>query len=130
MGHPVNVYTPKRLKEINEAIKEYSETTEIPILAEFAFNYGILREELYRHPELRYAIKDLITKKEFQLERKAMSGETNTTFAIFSLKQIGWSDKTEVEHSGNPEKPIKYETYQKRDSRIKDLIQKRNVVKS
>jgi hypothetical protein len=28
-----------------------------------------------------------------------MEGETNSTFAIFSLKQMGWRDKHEVAHT-------------------------------
>lgn len=101
MARPVSVYTPKRLKEIKKAIEDYTEKTAIPIFAEFSFNYGILREELYRHPELSYAIKSLMSKKEFQLEKMAMTGHTNTTFAIFSLKQMGWRDKHEIEHTIN-----------------------------
>lgn len=30
------------------------------------------------------------------LERKALSGEIDKTMAIFSLKQLGWSDKHEL----------------------------------
>ena len=93
------VYTEEKLNAIIKAIEEYTETAEVPIIAEFAYNYGILREELYKHDELKYAIRNLITKKEFSLEKKAMDGETNHSFAIFSLKQLGWRDKQEIEHT-------------------------------
>jgi len=97
MGHPVNVYTPEKLAEINKAMNEYTEKTIVPILAEFSYNCGILREEMYRHSELRYAIKRLMTKKESQLEKLGMTNKVNATFAIFSLKQLGWRDRHEVE---------------------------------
>ena len=107
MGHPVTVYTPERLAEINQAIEDYTEKTAIPILAEFSYNYGILRPELYKHPELGYAIKNLMAKKEFQLEKMAMTNKINSTFAIFSLKQMGWRDKHELELATKDDKPLK-----------------------
>lgn len=101
VGHPVTVYTPERLAEIRQAIEEYTEKTAIPILAEFSYTYGVLRQELYKHEELSDAIKDLMSKKEFQLEKMAMTNKINSTFAIFSLKQMGWRDKQEIEHTVN-----------------------------
>ena len=53
--------------------------------------------------ELSYAIKRLMLKKEAQLEKLALKGKIDKTMAIFSLKQIGWRDKHEIEHSGNLE---------------------------
>ena len=103
MARPVSVYTPERLAEINKAIEEYTEKTAIPILAEFSYNYGVLRQELYKHPELSDAIKNLMAKKEFQLEKMAMTNKVNSTFAIFSLKQMGWRDRHELEHIVNTE---------------------------
>ena len=107
MGHPVNVYTPKKLAEINKAMDEYTKKTVIPILAEFSYNYGIIREEMYKHPELSYAIKNLMAKKEFQLEKLAMTNKTNSTFAIFSLKQMGWRDNHTIEVGNIDDKTLK-----------------------
>ncbi len=98
VARPISVYTPERLAEIKQAIEDYTEKTVIPILAEFSYTYGVLRQELYKHPELSDAIKNLMAKKEFQLEKMAMTNKVNSTFAIFSLKQLGWRDKQEIEH--------------------------------
>jgi hypothetical protein len=97
-GRPV-IYTEEKLKEISEAMDEYTDMTEIPILAEFAYLHNIRKATLYEHKQLSYSIKRMMEKKEFTLEKLAMAGETNSTFAIFSLKQMGWRDKHEVAHT-------------------------------
>ena len=43
----------------------------------------------------------LIAKKEAQLERLALEKQIDSRMAIFSLKQLGWKDKAELEHTGN-----------------------------
>ena len=98
-GRPVK-YTKEKLEEIRQAIEDYTKKTKIPILAEFAYKNDIRRGTLYDMPELSDAIKALIDKKESQLEKLALDQKVNTTMAIFSLKQIGWKDKQEVEHTG------------------------------
>ena len=86
--------------KIAKALAKYIEANEIPILAEFAYQHKITRELMYDWPELSTLIKLCVTKKESALERKALSGDCNVTMAIFSLKQLGWSDKQETKHSG------------------------------
>lgn len=88
-------------------LEEYTEKTKIPILAEFAYQNRIARQELYAHPELADAIKELIDKKEFGLERLMLSGKPGVAAGcIFSLKQLGWKDKQEVEHTGKDGKAL------------------------
>jgi len=93
-------YTKKLLKEIEEKINAYTDTTPLPVLAECAYELGMHRQQLYEFPELNDAIKKLITKKESVLEKGALSGKFNASMAIFSLKQIGWSDKPIAEPTG------------------------------
>lgn len=93
-------FTKKRIKEIIADFEDYISFTEVPIVAEFAYQQNILRESLYDYPEFSTVLKKCIAKKESQLEKLALSGKVSTPMAIFSLKQIGWSDKKEVEHSG------------------------------
>ena len=95
MSRPIE-YTDEVLKEIEEKIIAYTESEEIPILAEFAYKNNIRRATLYEHKKLSYAIKQLTAKKEAQLEKLALNSKVNTSMAIFSLKQMGWSDKHEV----------------------------------
>ena len=94
-------YTGDKLREIVEDLDKYIEETPIPIIAEFAYTRDIRRATLYEIPELAYSIKRAAEKKEAQLEKLALANKINTTFAIFSLKQLGWKDKTEHEISGD-----------------------------
>lgn len=109
MGRKVTVFTKKFLNELIEKMNQYTEETDIPILAEFAYKNNIIRQELYKHPELSFAIKKMMDKKEAQLEKKGLKGEVNSTMAVFSLKQLGWKDKQEVEHSNKEDKSLKIE---------------------
>lgn len=102
-GRPVSVWTEERLKKVKKEMHEYTEQADIPILAEFAYTYGYPREELYKHEELAHAIKNMMSKKEAQLEKLGLLNVVNSTMAVFSLKQLGWTDKQEVEHSAGKE---------------------------
>ena len=84
----------------------YIDETDIPIVSEFAILNGMHREQVYEMPELSYALKRCISKKEMALEQKALSGDVNCSMAIFSLKQIGWSDKQETTHKGSAANPV------------------------
>ena len=98
-GRPVSVWTPQTLKKVNKEMRIYTEETDIPILAEFAYTHGYQRSELYKHPELSNAIKNMLSKKEAQLEKLGLMNQVNNTMAVFSLKQLGWSDKQHLEYS-------------------------------
>src|ERR1700755_249064 len=86
--------------EILNELLQYIDTTDIPIVAEFAHNAGVLRQQLYEMPELSDALKACVQKKEMALEQKALAGQVNCSMAIFSLKQLGWKDTHTQEHTG------------------------------
>lgn len=86
------------------AFEKYIEETDIPIIAEFATNQKVVREHLYDMPELSTLLKRCTQKKEANLEKRALNGDVNTSMAIFSLKQLGWSDK--MVHAGDPKAPL------------------------
>jgi hypothetical protein len=90
--------------EIAKLLNEYTENTEIPIIAEFCYLNDIPRDYLYKmgdkEPELLHAIKRCTMRKEVVLEKGTLTGVYDKTMAIFSLKQLGWKDKQEIEHSG------------------------------
>lgn len=90
-----------------EALLNYVEETEIPIVAQFAYTHGINRQRLYEWDELADAIKACTTKKEAQLEALALANKINCSMAIFSLKQLGWKDTHEQTHRGDAGGPIK-----------------------
>ena len=95
IGRPKK-YSDNEIEHIAIKLTEYIDNTDIPILAEFANQAGILREDLYNYDEFFTLRKRAIDKKEAMLERKALNGEIDRTMAIFSLKQLGWSDKHEL----------------------------------
>lgn len=94
-------YTPEVLGKTIDDLIAYTEATEIPIFAEFCYQFGHGRQYLYDlskdNENLSDAIKNCVMKKEAQLEAKGLRNEINPTMAIFSLKQLGWRDKQDVE---------------------------------
>lgn len=98
-------YTNKRLKEIAVEINKYTDKPPngIPTVAECAFLLGEFvgtyrRQFYYEHDdcdEFMDAVKRLTARKESLLELGALSGKLNPSMAIFSLKQMGWTDKHE-----------------------------------
>jgi hypothetical protein len=89
----------EKIQQINDKLNKYIDTTDIPIIAEFAYENNLRRQLLYENEVLSDTIKKAVDKKEAQLERKALDNDINTTFAIFSLKQLGWKDKQEIDHT-------------------------------
>ena len=103
MARPVK-YTDEIIAEMVVKMDAYIEENPIPIVAEFAYMNGIPKRTLYdladKNEELLHSIKVLVTKKEAQLERLGLAGAIDKTMAVFSLKQLGWKDKNETEHTG------------------------------
>lgn len=100
-GRPLK-WTPTAREELLIKLQEYIDTHDIPILKEFASMNHILSTQLYEYAELSDGIKACHEKKEVGLEREMLSDSAKGRVAgyIFSLKQLGWTDKQEVEHSG------------------------------
>ena len=94
-GRPLE-WTPERLEEIRAAFNKYIEEKDIPIVAEFASKHGLRRQTLYEHEALADVLEKCLSKKEAALESLGLTNGINTTMAIFSLKQLGWSDKQQV----------------------------------
>ena len=92
--------------ELVSAFYQYIEKTDIPIIAEFAYTHGVDRQRLYEWDEFADALKNCIAKKESALESQALSGKINCSMAIFSLKQLGWSDKIDQTHKGDAAHPL------------------------
>jgi len=88
------------------AFEQYVDETEIPIVAEFASIQYVTKQYLYDCPEFSDVLKRCTSKKEAALERHALSGDVNCTMAIFSLKQLGWTDRTEQTHKGDKAHPL------------------------
>lgn len=101
------------ISKMIEEINKYTELTEIPILKEVCYMndwlYDTVNDLMNKHDELFHAIKKLLMKKEVVLETGALKGKYDKTMAIFSLKQLGWRDKQEVELEDNRKVEIIYD---------------------
>lgn len=108
-GRPPKV----KINDILAAVDPYLEDADPPIVAEFAHQQGITRQYLYElaatakkrgDARLSDAIKKLSEAKEIKLERGGLSGRYSPSVAIFSLKQLGWSDKGPAEAAAEDER--------------------------
>lgn len=104
----------KLVYNVNDMIKKLDEYTDecmnggkvkIPILNEAIRKYGWKSSRFYElkdeNKELAEAIKRLTDAKQEIIEKLAYMGAINTTFAIFSLKQLGWRDNVKTERNVN-----------------------------
>ena len=108
VGRPAK-YTPEQLGAIAKKFKAYidDEKNVIPIIVEFCYKNNISRDTLYDHPdEFSTLLKKCIARKEAQLEKLCLLNKVNASMAIFSLKQLGWRDKQEIEQGGSIEVKI------------------------
>ncbi len=92
-GRPIK-YTAELCAEINKKLQDYVKKTKCPIIAEFCYINDIRKQVLYDYPQFSDSIKRLIEKKECYLEKYGL--KKNSSMAIFSLKQLGWTDKSEI----------------------------------
>jgi hypothetical protein len=99
VGRP-RTYSKEQIEEIKEKLSNYIDNSSVPIIAEFAYQNDIPRQTFYDYEEFSTLIKKLLDKKEAQLERGALSSILNSTMAVFSLKQLGWRDKQEIQVGG------------------------------
>lgn len=105
-GRPPKVH----VNDILAAVDPYLNEADPPILAEFAHLNGITRQYLYELSATLYAkgdrrlsdaIKRISEEKEIRLERGGLSGHYAPSVAVFSLKQLGWTDKPVVVPENN-----------------------------
>lgn len=98
-------------EKIADDLMTYLENSDDPYVEEFSLTQPFNIDTLYRlakeNDRLSETIKRVHEKQKMRTVRKAEVGEINPTFAIFKLKQkcYGWTDKTELEHSGRIEMP-------------------------
>ncbi|MDU0328594.1 hypothetical protein RW092_00045 [Paenibacillus sp. 3LSP] len=121
-------YSDDHISELVEKFREYIRETELPIIAEFAYQNEIDKTLIYDKDEFSTLRKIAIAKKEARLERGTLIGEYNPTMAVFSLKQLGWTDKQQVEATNhNMNTDVTNMTPEERRARIDELIRKRGT---
>ncbi len=104
-------------EDINKALMDYSDNTDDPYIEEFLLTQPYSHDTFYRYAKedkaLSDTIKKLHAKQMMRTVRKAESGDINSTFAIFKLKQkcYGWTDKQEIDQNiaNKDDKPFKVE---------------------
>lgn len=99
MAHPI-IWTDEKKAELLEKLEKYIDETNVPILTEFCSQNKVNRQRVYEWEEFSDMIAICVQKKEYMLEKLALANKINVSMAIFSLKQLGWSDKKSCEHSG------------------------------
>jgi len=98
-GRPVK-YDPEI---VAEQLEDFVINHDYPLVKEFLLgrndlpSFDYLLEMIKGNDNLHHAYKKAIDKQETYIERGALHGELNPTFAIFKLKQhqFGWKDKNE-----------------------------------
>lgn len=96
MARPQKITDEQLIKAANKYLEDCNANKDIPIVREFALQVGLCNSRLYEraliNDELSSAIKRISDTKQVVLEKGALTGKFNPTMAIFSLKQMGWSD--------------------------------------
>ena len=81
-----------------------------PTITGLALHLGFCnRSAMYDYEargEFCHAVKTARSRCENWVEVNGLQGNTPPAMAIFALKNYGWSDKQEIEHSGNADKPL------------------------
>jgi len=98
---PPKKWTERRRREVRARMQEFIRKEACPSIAKFAIEYDVPRRRLYEWEELEETIDMLRAKREKYLEEKLLFGdEKKATGTIFALKQLGWTDKQETQHTG------------------------------
>lgn len=108
LGGRPRIFTTELMAELRDKFANYIEENEIPILAEFCYKNDIPKSHIYELEGFTNLIKKCLAKKEAALEKKALGNEVNVTMAVFSLKQLGWSDRQEQKIDMNLNKVEKF----------------------
>lgn len=99
MARPVS--EKYKIDFVIKTMNDYIDNTELPIFKEVCYQNKWDTARIYQlgneNEELLDTIKALTNKKETELERGGLTGKYSATMAVFSLKQLGWKDKQEVD---------------------------------
>jgi len=103
-GHPPRSDRPELLQKFGE----YIDAHDIPVIAEFAYINHVARQQLYEWPEFASTLQRCVNKKEANLEIRSLYNQINVAQAIFSLKQLGWTDRGEQTLKGQKNVPVTF----------------------
>lgn len=100
--------TKEYAEQCLEELWEYIDSTPVPIFKEFCLSKGLDPHVAPQYPGWKQAIEALNHKKESDIERGMLPGDYVPSAAIFSLKQLGWTDKTWAQVDTNLNIQVKY----------------------
>ena len=103
MGRPRKYKSPEEFTQAVDEYVEYCYANETPVtMTGMALHLGFSsRKDFYRYQDFEefcHAVKRARLRVEHEYEKR-LSG-SSPAGAIFALKNMEWSDKQEVEHSG------------------------------
>lgn len=88
-------------KKLIAAAYEYADRAELPSVIRFAHDVGYAKSRLYaiaeKDEEMRAALDYIIESREEALANGGLRGTFTQSVSIFCLKQLGWSDRQEIE---------------------------------
>jgi hypothetical protein len=94
-------------------LEKFNNPKEYPILKEFCFIEGVLYDTLSeiskKNEKLFRAIKRCMMAKEIKVEQLTSRKRIDNSFGIFTLKQMGWSDKQDISLTGPNGGPVQTE---------------------
>ena len=120
MGRPLKYETPE---ELRDAITGYFETckeNKVPTsMCGLALALGFNSRQSLLNYENRIEFMDIIKKARLTVEMhyELRLNTTSCTGAIFALKNMGWTDRQEIEHSGK----MKH-VYDTTDEELEEII--------
>lgn len=98
----------KNADELMAKAMEYFNSVSKPTITRLCLHLGFdSRQSFYDYqsiPEFSYTIKRLRTMIEAEYEDLVTDKDHATAGVIFALKNLGWSDKTEIDHTTQGDK--------------------------
>jgi len=110
MGRPLLVPTPEEFERRVSVYFDECRQEQRPVtMAGMALALGLKKRQTIHEYGKRKGYEDIVAWAMLHIEdRYEQRLHTNApTGAIFALKNLGWTDKTEVEHSGNVQLDVK-----------------------
>lgn len=102
-GRP-KVWTKDAIEALADDLDAWAKDPSAMFLASFCRDNGTHRQRLYEFakesPKFADSLKRAETACEANIAEGTADGAIPPAFGIFGLKQRGWTDKQEIEHSG------------------------------
>jgi hypothetical protein len=102
-GRPA-LWTPEAIESLADNLIDWAKSDSAMFMASFCKKHGIHRQRLTdfsgKNEKFMDALKRAQNVCEANIAEKTANGSIPPAFGIFGLKQHSWTDKKEVEHSG------------------------------